>query len=163
VTVEAPQTAAPKVGIPKPVADEEVLDEDVVLATRDELAEIVAPDIATVAGDGEIEIDIAEEDYLPAPDEFVPVEIYPEMIYEEPLEYPRLAKQAGITGVVWVQALVDKDGNVRDVRVGKSSGTVSLDEAALKQARGCKYKPGIQNGRPIACWVSYRVDFKLNE
>ncbi len=162
VAVAAPQTAAPKVGIPKPVADDEVLDEDVVLATRDELAEIVAPDIATVAGEGDIEIDISEDDYLPAPDEFVPVEIYPEMIHQAPLEYPRLAKQAGITGDVWVQALVDKDGNVRDARVGKSSGTVSLDEAAVKQAMQCKYKPGIQNGRPIACWVTYKVEFTLD-
>jgi len=162
VAVQAPQTVAPKVGIPKPVADDEVLDEDVVLATRDELAEIVAPDISTVAGDGDIQIDIAEEDYLPAPDEFVPVEIIPEMIHTAPLDYPRLAKQAGITGVVWVQALVDKDGNVRDARVAKSSGTVSLDEAAIKQAMDCKFKPGIQNGRPVACWVSYKVDFTLD-
>ena len=162
VAVQAPQTAAPKVGIPKPVADDEVLDEDVVLATRDELAEIVAPDIATVAGDGDIEIDISEDDYLPAPDEFVPVEIYPEMIHQAPLEYPRLAKQAGITGDVWVQALVDKDGNVRDTRVGKSTGTVSLDDAAIKQAKKCKFKPGIQNGRPIACWVTYKVEFTLD-
>ncbi|MCK4461027.1 MAG: energy transducer TonB [candidate division Zixibacteria bacterium] len=162
VAVQAPQTAAPKVGIPKPVADDEVLDDDVVLATRDELAEIVAPDIATVAGEGAIEIDISEDDYLPAPDEFVPVEIYPEMIHQAPLEYPRLAKQAGITGDVWVQALVDKDGNVRDARVGKSSGTISLDEAAVKQAKHCKFKPGIQNGRPIACWVTYKVEFTLD-
>ena len=162
VAVQAPQTAAPKVGIPKPVADDEVLDEDVVLATRDELAEIVAPDIATVAGEGDIEIDISEDDYLPAPDEFVPVEIYPEMIHQAPLEYPRLAKQAGITGDVWVQALVDKNGNVRDARVGKSSGTVSLDDAAVKQAKQCKFKPGIQNGRPIACWVTYTVEFTLD-
>jgi len=163
VAVQAPQTAAPKVGIPKPVADDEVLDEDVVLATRDELAEIVAPDIASVAGEGDIQIDIAEDDYLPAPDEFVPVEIYPEMIYSPDLDYPRLAKQAGITGVVWVQSLVDKDGSVLDSRVQKSSGTVSLDEAAIKQAKDCKFKPGIQNGRPIACWVSYKVEFKLDQ
>jgi TonB family protein len=163
VAVQAPQTAAPKVGIPKPVADDEVLDEDVVLATRDELAEIVAPDIASQVDQGDIQIDISEDDYLPAPDEFVPREIDPEMIYEASLEYPRLAKQAGITGVVWVQALVGKDGNVRDTRVGKSSGTISLDEAAIKQAKQCKFKPGIQNGRPIACWVTYRVLFTLDD
>ncbi len=162
VAVQAPQTVAPKVGIPKPVADDEVMDEDVVLATKDELAEIVAPDLSQREGDGAIEIDISEDDYLPAPDEFVPVEINPEMIYTPPLEYPRLAKQAGITGSVVVQALVGKDGNVRDTRVGKSSGTVSLDDAAIKQAKQCKYKPGIQNGRPVNCWVTYKVEFTLD-
>ena len=95
VQVSQPNVAAPKVGIPKPVADEEVQDEDVVLATREELAEIVAPDI-TASGSGDnIVVDISDQDYLPAPDEFVPVEIQPEMVYYETPEYPRLAKQAG--------------------------------------------------------------------
>lgn len=161
LSVSAPQTAAPKVGIPKPVADDEVLDEDVVLATREELAEIVAPDISSAADGDEIIIDISDDDYLPAPDEFVPVEIYPEMVYQHKPDYPRLAETAGITGVVWVQALIGKDGNVLRSLVGKSSGTISLDEAAIEAAYKNKFKPGIQNGRPVACWVTYKMDFIL--
>lgn len=129
--------------------------------TRDELAEIVAPDIATM-GEWDIQIDIFEEGYFPDPDEFVPMEFYPEMIYWAPLDYPQMAKKDRITGVVWVRALVGKDGNVRDAKVGKSSGAVSLDEAAIKQAMGCKYKPGIENGRPVASWVIYKVEFNLD-
>lgn len=162
VKVAAPDVVAPKVGIPKPVADDEVLDDDVVLATKDELAEIVAPDISSTVGDGGIEIDI-DDDYLPSADEFIPVEIIPEFIHESKPKFPRLAKQAGITGVVWIQALVDKNGNVRDARVAKSSGTVALDEAALKAAFDNKFKPGIQNGRPVNCWVSYKVVFELDD
>ncbi|MFH1686166.1 MAG: TonB family protein [bacterium] len=161
VKVENPNVAAPKVGIPKPVADDEVLDEDVVLATRDELADIVAPDIVSDAGAGDIVIDISDDDYLPAADEFVPVEIYPEMIYQHTPEYPRFAKTAGIEGVVWVQALVNKDGSVLKAQVGKTSGTAALDEAAVEAAKFNKFKPGIQNGRPVACWVTYKVDFLL--
>jgi protein TonB len=165
VAVEAPQAAAPKVGIPKPVADEEVIDEDVVLATREELAEIIAPDVGATDGEEgrDIVVDIQEDDYLPAPDEFVPVEIYPEMIYQEKPEYPRFAKNAGVEGVVWVQALVDKEGNVVKAQVGKSSGTVALDEAAVEAAYDNKFKPGIQNGAPVACWVTYKVEFSLSE
>jgi TonB family protein len=59
--------------------------------------------------------------------------------------------------------LVDKDGNVRDALVLKSSGTASLDEAAVEASYDCKFKPGIQNGRPVACWVTYRVEFVLDE
>ena len=163
VQVDQPQVAAPKVGIPKPVADDEVIDDDVVLATRDELAEIVAPDI-TAAGEseGDIIIDIDDDDYLPAPGEFIPVEIIPEMIHQNVPPYPRLAKQAGITGVVWVQALVDKQGNVLKAQVAKSSGTTSLDEAAVDAAYKNKFKPGIQNGRPVNCWVTYKVTFELD-
>lgn len=164
VQVTQPNVAAPKIGIPKPVADEEVADDDVTLATKEELAEIVAPDITANQGDANnVVVDIKEDEYLPPADEFVPVEIYPEMIYEEKPEYPRLAKTAGLSGLVWVKALVDKDGNVRDAQVGKSSGTPSLDEAAVKAAFKCKFKPGIQNGKPVACWVTYKVEFKLNE
>lgn len=161
VKVEAPQAVAPKVGIPKPVADDEVMDDDVVLATKDELAEIVAPDISTVAGEGTIEIDI-DDDYLPAPDEFIPLEIQPEMIRQEVPPYPRLAKQAGITGIVWVNAALDEQGKVIDVVIAKSSGTVALDEAAAKAAWKCTFKPGIQNGRPVRCRVIYKVDFVLD-
>ena len=164
VQVNQPQVAMPKVGIPTPVADEEVLDDDVVLATREELAEIVAPDIsASAGGDGDIVVDIQDDDYLPAPDEFVPVEIYPEMIFQADPPYPRLAKQAGLEGTVYVQTLVDKEGNVREARVQRSSGTASLDDAAVKAAKDCKFKPGIQNGQPVFCWVSFKYDFKLTQ
>lgn len=161
VQVDQPQVAAPKVGIPKPVADEEVVDEDVVIATQEELAEISRPDVFEEAGDGDIQVDIQDDDFLPAPDDFVPVEIYPEMIYEHKPTYPRLAEQAGITGRVWVKALVDEEGNVMKAMVGKSSGTESLDEAAVEAAYKCKFKPGIQNGRPVKVWVTYKVDFEL--
>ncbi len=160
VKVEQLEVAAPKVGIPKPVADDEVLDDDVVLATKDDLAEIIAPDIT--AGDDDIVIDIDEDDYLPSADEFIPVENLPEMIHEVVPKYPRLAQQAGIEGTVWVKALVSKNGDVLKAQVGKSSGTTSLDDAAVETAYENKFKPGIQNGRPINVWVTYKVDFKLS-
>jgi len=162
VQVNQPQVAAPKVGIPTPVADEEVVDDDVVLATREEMADIVAPDISTTETSENIVVDIDEEDYLPAIDEFVPVEVIAEMIYYETPAYPRLAEQAGLTGLVWVKALVGSDGNVKDAVVYKSSGTPALDEAAIAAAPKCKFKPAIQNGRPVAMWVTYKVDFILN-
>ena len=163
VEVAQPNKVAPKVGIPKPVADDEVVDEDIVIASKEELAEIVAPDVSATADEGgDIVVDIPDEEYLPAPDEFVPVEIPAEMIYEEVPEYPRLARQAGMEAVVWVKALVDKDGNVKKAMVLKSSGSkAGFDEAAVKAAYKCKFKPAIQNGRPVAVWVSYSVEFTI--
>ncbi|MFH2035749.1 MAG: energy transducer TonB [Candidatus Zixiibacteriota bacterium] len=158
--------AAPKVGIPKPVADDEVIDEDVVIATRDELAEIISAtdDIMIDEGGGDIVVDIGEDEFMPAPDQFVPVEIPAEMIYEEVPQYPELAKKAGFEAVVWVKALVDKDGDVRQAMVLKSSGSAGgFDEAAVAAAYKCKFKPAIQNGRPVAVWVSYSVEFTLRD
>jgi len=160
VDIAKPEMAKPKVGIPKPVADDEVVDEDVMIASKDDLAEIVAPDISDniVESGGEVIVDI--EDYMPSADEFVPVEIPAEMIYEHAPEYPRLAQTAGMEAVVWVKALVDKNGNVRDAMVLKSSGSkAGFDEAAVAAAFKCRFKPAIQNGRPVAVWVSYQVEF----
>jgi protein TonB len=166
VDITQPTKAAPKVGIPKPVADDEVLDEDVMIASREELADIVAPDVSAIdaAEGGEIVVDIDPEEYMPAPGEFVAVEVPAEMIYEEVPDYPRPAKLAGMEGIVWIQALVDKDGNVREARVLKSSGSnAGFDEAAVAAAYKCKFKPAIQNGRPVPIWVSYSVEFTLRD
>ena len=166
IEIAQPKMAAPKVGIPKPVADDEAPDQNVVIASREELAQIVAPDVSANVDQGksDIVVDIPDEEYLPTPEEFVPVEIQPEMIFQAPLDYPRLAKQAGMEGVVWVKALVGKDGEVKKAMVGKSSGSqAGFDEAAVAQAYNCKYKPAIQNGRPVAIWVTYKVEFNLRD
>ncbi len=158
VEIAKPDMAKPTVGIPKPVADDEVINDDIMIASRDDLAEIVT-DVDEIAfGDGEVIVDI--EDYMTVANEFVPVEIPAEMIYEHVPEYPRLAKTAGMEAVVWVKALVDKNGNVRDAMILKSSGSkAGFDEAAVKAAFKCRFKPAIQNNRPVAVWVSYQVEF----
>ncbi len=157
IQVQQPDIALPKIGIPKPVADEEMLDEDVVLATKDELAEIVAPDI-TAEGEG-IVIDIDDD---PLPGDFIPVEIQPELIYKKKPAYPRLARQAQLEGTVRIRVLVKKDGSVGDAIIQISSGITSLDDAALKAVYGCKFKPAIQNGRPVKVWVSFPYEFILH-
>ena len=56
---------------------------------------------------------------------------------------------------------MDEEGAVRQAIVGKTSGVNSLDEAAVKAAYKCKFKPGIQNNRPVKVWVTYKVEFEL--
>jgi TonB family protein len=102
-------------------------------------------------------------EYLPEPDEFVAIERYPEMIEYGRPEYPLAAKSAGITGVVWVKSLIDRKGVVQHATVGKSSGNALLDEAAVAAGYKCKFKPGIQNGHPIACWATYKVEFTIKK
>ena len=163
VKVNAPGVSVSKVGIPKPVADDEVLEDNIIIASRDELAEIITPPVIGDGDAGEIVVDIADEefDYVPRVDEFVPVEILPEMIYHVQPTYNKLIMQAGIEGSVWIAALVYKDGTVKDAVVAKSSGVATLDEAAVQAAYRNKYKPGVQNGRPVSAWVTYKVEFVL--
>ncbi len=164
VDISKPKVAAPKVGIPTPVADEEVIDEDIVIASREELQEINAPVFSSDGGsDAELIIEIPEEDYIPSPDEFIPVEEQPVQIYEEIPDYPRLAREGGFTGYVIVQAFVDKNGEVKKAQAVKSNRpNMGFEDAAVKAAYKCQYRPAIQNGNPIGVWISYRVDFKLD-
>jgi protein TonB len=92
---------------------------------------------------------------------FIPVETPPELIYSVTPEYPRLAKEAGLEGSVIIQALVSKEGDVLDAVVLVGSENPLLDAAALAVAWKYKYRPAIQNGRPLAIWVTYNVEFKL--
>lgn len=160
IEIAKPKLAQPKVGIPKPVADDEILDEEVVLATKEELAEINVSQI-DLGGDGDAKIEIQQE-ILPPPDKFIKVEVQPKFIYKETPTYPRLAQQAGLEGTVWVKILVDKDGNARDAIIAKESGAnAGFEDAALEAAKKCKFSPAIQNGRPVAIWVSFPFEFKL--
>ncbi|HEX9751235.1 MAG TPA: energy transducer TonB [candidate division Zixibacteria bacterium] len=163
ISISEPDIAPPSIGIPTPVPDEEVV-EEVRFATRAELAELQAPMSSSFgSGSGDsVVVDISLDDYFPAPSEFVAVEEQPVPIKRVEPPYPEIARLTGTEGTVWVQALVDKTGKVRDARVAKSSGSnVGFDEAAVEAALQCIYKPAIQNGQPVAVWVTYPVEFKL--
>ncbi len=114
-------------------------------------------------GDGAGVGTIDTVEYLPSIDSFVPVERDPVMIYSVQPEYPRWFKDAGIEGIVVIKALVGRKGDVLDAAVYVSSGIKLLDEAALAVAGKYKYQPAVQNGRPVAVWVTYKVDFKLSK
>ena len=166
IRVATPRIAPPSIGIPTPVPDEEVVDE-VKFATRAEQAELANPITSSMdllgSGDSLI-IDIPDEEFMPAPDEFIAVEEYPVQVYEENPAYTEMAERAGMEGVVWVRALIDNQGKVRDAIIQKASGTnAGFEEAALEAAYKNRYKPAIQNGRPIPVWVSYKVVFELSE
>lgn len=153
-----------QIGIPIPVHDNGESNDGMIIS-GDDLKRyndyiIEETKIADV-GDDTILIIEDRPDY-PEMNEFVSVSSQPVMIYEEPLDYPSLAKKIGWEGELWVKALVDKDGNVVEAVIYKASGTnVGFEEAAVAAALKCKYKPAIKDGHPIAVWVSYKVEFRL--
>jgi protein TonB len=150
-------------GPPVPVADSLFVDNGIQPPTREELADFYDGLYGDGPSTGTGELVIGDDtDVLPPPDQPVFCEIEPEMIYYVTPEYPLFAKKAGIAGNVMIQALISHEGNVLDARVYKSSGNRQLDEAAETAAYKNKYKPAVQNGRPIAIWVTYKVVFKLD-
>lgn len=82
-----------------------------------------------------------------------------EVLYGE-IKYPRTASRAGIEGRVFIQFVVDKDGNVRDEKVLRDIGG-GCGEAALEAVRGVKFTPGKKNGVAVNVQYSMPVTFKL--
>jgi len=164
IAVAAPSVAPPSVGIPEAVPDEEAPPE-VTVATQAELGKLQDLSATSIVGGGggdSIAVEIPPEEYLPPPDEFVPYDELPVPIKEVKPEYPPLARQAGIEGVVWVKILVDKNGKVRNALIFKPSGaSAGFEEAALAAVKQNEYKPAISNNQPVAVWAIFKVTFNL--
>jgi TonB family protein len=92
--------------------------------------------------------------------EYVYVEKLPEAITKYPPVYPNEARNAGIEGVVLIQALVIEDGSVADTRLVKS--LPGLDDAAIASVRQWRFKPALAHGKPVAVWVAVPVSFSLH-
>ncbi|OTG80546.1 energy transducer TonB [Acinetobacter sp. ANC 5054] len=76
--------------------------------------------------------------------------------------YPREAEMAEETGTVRISVLVGADGNAKEVKVKKSTGTKSLDKSASKAYSLCTFKPALKNGEPVDDWVDIEYTFKLD-
>lgn len=72
-------------------------------------------------------------------------------------KYPKAALMNEETGTVTMGFLIAADGKVVESKVEKSSGSKSLDKAALGALSLCKFKPGTKDGKPDQLWA--RVDF----
>lgn len=154
----AQPVAPPTVGVAVPVPDAEAEPEQII-ASQEELADLT-PSIATGDGDGDIVVAPPDEDALPAFGEYVYVEELPEAITKAQPVYPDLAREAGVDGTVMVQALVGKDGKVKDTKVVKS--IPMLDAAAVAAVKQWVFKPALSNNKPVAVWVAVPVRFSLH-
>jgi TonB family protein len=76
------------------------------------------------------------------------------------VEYPPLARGAGIEGQVIVQFVVNESGAVQDAVVLRSPDDI-LSEAALRAVRGSRFEPGRVDGAPVKVRFAVPVTFRL--
>jgi protein TonB len=76
--------------------------------------------------------------------------------------YPEVAVSARIRGVVILEANVDRDGHVVDVKVLRTANRL-LDNAAIAAVRQWQYKPLILNGSPEPFVLTVVLTFNLVE
>jgi len=72
--------------------------------------------------------------------------------------YPAIAKNAGVTGVVVIEATIGPDGKVIDATVLRS--VPLLDQAALDAVRQWEYKPTLLNGVAVPVVMTVTINFK---
>jgi len=100
---------------------------------------------------------------LTNPDEYIPLDVEPQLVDGAPPVYPQKAKKDGVNGNVMVRAYIDKQGVVKRAMVVECNRPgYGFEEAALEAAYKSKYTPGMEGDRPVAVWVSYMVKFKLD-
>ena len=153
-----PAAAPAAAAIPVPVPDAEAPPEQTIM-TQEELS-ASTPGVNTEGDGNQIVVAPPAADDTPKFGEYVYVEELPEAVTRISPLYPDLAREAGVDGTVQVQALVGKDGRVRDVRVTKS--IPMLDDAAKNAVRQWVFKPALSNNKPVAVWVAVPVKFSLH-
>ena len=92
---------------------------------------------------------------------FIPYDDPPQPMPSIRPQYPEIAQEAGIEGVVVVQAFIDKKGRVKETLILKGVPNTGLDEAAMEAIRKTRFKPAKQRERAVGVWISIPVNFKL--
>ncbi len=76
------------------------------------------------------------------------------------VNYPEMARKAGIEGRVIVQFIVNEKGNVEEPKVVRGIGG-GADKEALRCVKQSNFQPGMQRGNPVRVQYSLPVVFKL--
>ena len=75
--------------------------------------------------------------------------------------YPDSAKEAGLTGSVFLKFKINVDGSVSDVQVLK--GDKIFRKPAIEAVKRLRYTPAELDGKPVPVWMTQRIAFALPE
>jgi len=95
-------------------------------------------------------------------------ETAPALILARPLyrenpapKYPKRARRKGYEGTVILEILVNKKGEVKDLKILESSGYPILDRAAITSVKKWLFEPGTKAGEKVTMWVRVPIRFRL--
>ena len=84
----------------------------------------------------------------------------PVLIYSVEPEFSEEARKAKVAGNVLVNLWVDTNGNPSHVHVIRGVG-MGLDEKAMDAVRQYKFKPAMENGKPVLVELNVEVNFQI--
>jgi len=82
----------------------------------------------------------------------------PELVHRVKPVYPEIALRAQITAKVILRITVDEGGRPRNLMVYR--GHPLLNEAAITAVKEWRYRPTIQNGKPVRVTILVPVEFR---
>jgi len=74
-------------------------------------------------------------------------------------EYPPLARQARIQGIVILRAIISREGRIEKLQL--VSGHPMLVQAAIDAVRQWRYRPYLLNDQPVEVETQITVNFTL--
>jgi protein TonB len=87
----------------------------------------------------------------------------PQVIEHTQPDYPVDALRAHEEGETRLQIALDALGNVEDVRLAHSSGSRTLDRAAMDAARNWRFRPAMRAGQAVSGLIEVPVEFHLDD
>ena len=90
--------------------------------------------------------------------------VEPEPIIRVAPKYPVSAARDAREGWARLSFVIDEEGNVNNILVTETSGSKDITKAAIKAAKKWKYKPAMENGKPVQqCVNSVQMDFRMHK
>lgn len=86
----------------------------------------------------------------------------PKIVRASKPDYPAASIRLGEEGTTGLRLYITENGRVADVELASSSGSLRLDQAAIKHAKAnWKFSPCTENGAAVACWHQTRLVWKI--
>ncbi len=86
----------------------------------------------------------------------------PTLLLEVKPTYSNEAMRARIQGSVILEAVIQRDGTPRDIRVIRSLDPGGLDRQAVLAVEQWRFKPGLHDGQPVDVLVTIVLDFRVH-
>ena len=161
ITVEDIINTVQKPDIPTPPKAPEIIAASIVDVPDD----LILPDIDNVEpvplpdNPPKPNIDLSDEDFIEVSGE-LPEPVGGLKALQQKVHYTEIARRAGVEGIVFIEAKIDKNGNVVDAFVKKGLGA-GLDTEALNAVLCTKFLPGKQRGKPVNVKMIIPIKFVL--
>jgi len=79
------------------------------------------------------------------------------------VRYPPMAQEQNIQGKVFLSFVVEKNGDLTDIKVDRKLGGGTDEEAVRVLKASPRWTPGIQNGKPVRVKYNIPISFTLSQ